>query len=203
MYCEGKSPLQLAALFREARHLGRRHLLTRLGQEKYAELSPSVRRRLDYDPSSKTAFWGRPLPLGSPARVAIITAGTSDAGVAKEAQRTLVWAGIASTMISDVGAAGIWRVSKRLQEIREHPIVIVVAGMDAALPTVLGGLVGSVVIGVPTSVGYGIASGGFSALGAILGSCAPGILAVNIDNGYGAATAALRILSAARPMLKA
>jgi hypothetical protein len=85
--------------------------------------------------------------------------------------------------ITDVGVAGLWRLLERVEEIRRMPVVIAVAGMDAALPTVLGGLVGSVVIGVPTSVGYGVAAGGDSALKAMLASCAPGLLVMNIDNG--------------------
>jgi NCAIR mutase (PurE)-related protein len=83
---------------------------------------------------------------------------------------------------------------RRVEDLREMRVVIVAAGMDAALPSVVGGLIGSVIIAVPTSVGYGVASGGHAALNAILTSCAPGIVSVNIDNGYGAACAALRVL---------
>lgn len=85
---------------------------------------------------------------------------------------------------------------ERVEAIKQHAVVIVVAGMDAALPTVVGGLVGSVVIAVPTSNGYGVAEGGHSALNAMLASCAPGVAVMNIDNGYGAACAALRVLNA-------
>jgi NCAIR mutase (PurE)-related protein len=96
----------------------------------------------------------------------------------------------------DIGVAGLWRLTQRLDEIKRHPIVIVVAGMDAAIASVLGGLVGGTVICVPTSVGYGAAEDGRTALNAMLASCAPGLLVCNIDNGYGAAAAALRVLAA-------
>jgi len=91
----------------------------------------------------------------------------------------------------------LWRLLERLENIKEYPVIIAIAGMDAALPTVLGGLVPSVVIAVPSSNGYGVAQGGHTALNAVLASCAPGIMAMNIDNGYGAACAAIRILRAA------
>jgi hypothetical protein len=94
----------------------------------------------------------------------------------------------------DVGVAGLWRLYERLEEIRSSAIIIAVAGMDAALPTVLGGLIPGLIIAVPTSVGYGVAAGGQTALNAVLASCAPGITVTNIDNGYGAACAALRAL---------
>ena len=96
-----------------------------------------------------------------------------------------------------MGVAGLWRLSSRLDEIKTHPIVIAVAGMDAALISVLGGLIPSILIGVPTSTGYGAARGGETALGASLSSCAPGVTICNIDNGYGAACAALRALHSA------
>jgi hypothetical protein len=92
--------------------------------------------------------------------------------------------------------AGLWRLLDRVEEIRRVPVIIAVAGMDAALPTVLGGLVPGVIIGVPTSVGYGVAAEGHSALHSMLSSCAPGLTVMNIDNGYGAACAALRVLRA-------
>lgn len=97
-------------------------------------------------------------------------------------------------MISDVGVAGLWRLLERVGDIAKHPIVIAVAGMDAALPTVLSGLVPSALIRVPTSTGYGAARNEETTLSALLASSAPGLMVANIDNGYGAATAALRII---------
>ena len=96
--------------------------------------------------------------------------------------------------INDVGVAGLWRLIERIDEIKAMPVVIVVAGMDGALPSVVGGLVSSVVIAVPTSIGYGASRDGATALNAALASCAPGLLVCNIDNGYGAACAAMRVL---------
>ncbi len=115
-----------------------------------------------------------------------------------EAKRVLAYGGRDATEISDVGVAGLWRLLAREAELREMDVVIVFAGMDAALPSVIAGLVPGVVIGVPTSVGYGVAAGGRVALDAILASCAPGVTVVNIDNGYGAATSALRMANMMR-----
>jgi NCAIR mutase (PurE)-related protein len=129
--------------------------------------------------------------------VAVVCAGTSDVAVAREAARTLRYYGEGAVEISDVGVAGLWRLLERIEEIRKHRIVIAVAGMDAALPTVIGGLVSGVVIGVPTSVGYGVSNGGQTALNAMLASCSSGLVVANIDNGFGAACAALRILRSA------
>ncbi len=142
------------------------------------------------------AFSVRCAPSKVVGKVAIVAAGTSDARVAREAQRTLRHAGVDAEAIADVGVAGLWRLMARIEEIRRFPIVIAVAGMDAALASVLGGLAPGALIAVPTSVGYGAAEGGRTALNAMLASCAPGVVVCNIDNGYGAACAALRILNA-------
>ena len=197
VYAAGKSPAQLQAILAAASARGARLLLTRLDPAKFDALSDDERRTLDYCSDSRTAFYGGHRPVTGPAAVAIVAAGTSDVAVAREAERTLRYAGAASTLIADVGVAGLWRLTSRLDELRAHPVVIVAAGMDAALPSVVGGLAGGVVIAVPTSVGYGVAEGGHTALHAALASCAPGVTVVNIDNGYGAACAALRVLHAA------
>ncbi len=191
VFCAGKSPEQIAAILDHAQVP---MLLTRLDPERFAALPHKHRDALDYDPVSRTAYSGAPLPSAGPARVAVLTAGTSDVPVAREATRTLQFQGHAARLIADVGVAGLWRLLRRVEELREMRVVIVAAGMDAALPSVVGGLIAGVVIAVPTSVGYGVAAGGHTALNAILASCAPGIVCVNIDNGYGAACAALRIL---------
>ncbi|MCJ2095740.1 nickel pincer cofactor biosynthesis protein LarB [Methylobacterium sp. J-072] len=195
IFCAGKSPEQIDAILMAAADRGASLLLTRLDPEKRARLG--VTARLDYCPVSRTAVFGQPPAVAGPARVAVVAAGTSDVPVAREALRTLGYAGRAATLFADVGVAGLWRLTTRLEEIRAHPVVIVAAGMDAALPSVVGGLVAGAVIAVPTSVGYGVAAGGRAALDAVLASCAPGITVVNIDNGYGAACAALRLLNAA------
>ncbi len=196
IYCAGKSPTQLACILEQAETDAISLLLTRLDEDRRAALPPWQQDRIDYDPLSRTAFYGEPAPLLSASRVAVITAGTSDLPVAREAARTLRFHGHASVSMADIGVAGIWRLMARLDEIRDMPVVIVAAGMDAALPSVVAGLVPGAIIAVPTAVGYGVAAGGHAALHAILASCAPGIVTVNIDNGYGAACAAMRVLNA-------
>jgi NCAIR mutase (PurE)-related protein len=196
IFAQGKAPEHLAHILDLAKAKGASLLLTRLAREQLELLTPAHRAALDYEPLSRTAYFGAPAPLSGPPRVAIVAAGTSDAHVTREAERTLRYYGYAATMVVDVGVAGLWRLLDRAEELRRHPVVLVAAGMDAALPTVVGGLVGSVVIGVPTSNGYGVATGGTTALHAMLASCAPGLPVVNIDAGYGAACAAIRVLRA-------
>ncbi|HYZ62941.1 MAG TPA: nickel pincer cofactor biosynthesis protein LarB [Acetobacteraceae bacterium] len=194
VYCAGKSPAQIAAILRFAEGRGRALLLTRLSEESLHALPSAQASMLDYDPVSRTAYAGSVRPPLGQARVAVVTAGTSDIPVAREAMRTLYFEGHRTVEIDDVGVAGLWRLMRRADELRVMPVVIVAAGMDAALPSVIGGLVPGLVIAVPTSVGYGVASGGRAALEAALASCAPGVVVVNIDNGYGAACAAVRAL---------
>ena len=194
IFCAGKSPAQITAIVAHAEERGLSLLLTRLDEARFAALPPNQREALDYDALSGTAIWGQPHTLEPTTRVAIVTAGTSDVPVAREAARTLRFEGFGSEEIVDVGVAGLWRLLRRVEELQSFPVVIVAAGMDAALPSVIGGLVAGLVIAVPTSVGYGVAAGGQTALNAILASCAPGIVTVNIDNGYGAACAAIRAL---------
>lgn len=194
IFCAGKSPAQIAAIIEHADAQGMSLLLTRLEEERFLALPAHQRTELDYDAPSRTAIWGSPYPLSGEARVVVVTAGTSDVPVAHEAVRTLRFEGFAAEEIVDVGVAGLWRLMRRVEALRQFPVVIVAAGMDAALPSVIGGLVPGLVIAVPTSVGYGVAAGGQTALNAILASCAPGIVTVNIDNGYGAACAAIRAL---------
>lgn len=199
IFCEGKTASHLTEILARAREKNARFLFTRLSRTLLAELSASDQADLDYEPISRTAYFGEPRPETAPARIAVLAAGTSDTHVTREIQRTLTWQGIASTSFNDVGVAGLWRLQDRLPEIRKHPIAIAVAGMDAALPTVLGGLYGGVIIGVPTATGYGVAAGGTTALHSMLASCSPGIAVMNIENGYGAACAAMRVLRALEP----
>jgi NCAIR mutase (PurE)-related protein len=194
IFCAHTTTAQLAAILHALAGAERRALLTRLSAARRDELPHALRMRLDYDAVSETAFFDWQEAAIEIDRVAIVTAGSSDMPVAREALRTLCYAGVGARLIADVGVAGLWRLQARLDEIRACPVCIAVAGMDAALPSVLGGLYAGALIAVPTSVGYGVARGGTTALHAILASCAPGIVAVNIDNGYGAACAALRIL---------
>lgn len=199
IFCAGKSANQIEAILDEAGRRGARLLLTRLFAEQLQDVSAAARARLEYDPLSRTAFFGAARAHAVEARIAILSAGTSDLAAAREAQRTLEWYGEPVAEFHDVGVAGLWRLTDRLEQIRGFPLLIVAAGMDAALASVVGGLVRGCVIGLPTSVGYGVASGGRTALDAMLASCAPGLAVVNIDNGYGAACVALRMLRAFAP----
>jgi NCAIR mutase (PurE)-related protein len=194
VFCAGKSVAQIDEILNRVEAVSGRILLTRLDAGKHAGLAESHRQQLDYDPDSGTGFYRDTYPQLDKQRVAVVAAGTSDAAVAREASRTLAYFGEKPLEITDVGVAGLWRLVERLDEIRSASVVIAVAGMDAALPTVLAGLVSSPIIGVPTSVGYGSSEGGQTALKAMLASCASGLSVTNIDNGYGGACAALRIL---------
>ena len=192
--CGSKSVQQIETILEDAQTRAIALLLTRLDAAQYDALIPATRSRLDYDPISCTAYAGDIPNVSGEPRVAIVTGGTSDVGVAREAMRTLQHHGHATREIHDVGVAGLWRLLERVDELATFPIVIVAAGMDAALPSVVGGLIPGVIIAIPTSAGYGVAQGGETALRSLLSSCAPGISVVNIDNGFGAACAAMRVL---------
>nr|WP_062341545.1 nickel pincer cofactor biosynthesis protein LarB [Herbidospora sakaeratensis] len=165
-------------------------LVTRVGPETAAE----VRARVPggrYDEAARLLVWRPALLLGH--RVAVVTAGTADGPVAAEAAAVAGALGLETTVIRDVGVAGLHRVLAVVDELREADSVIVVAGMEGALASVVGGLVETPVVAVPTSVGYGAALEGVTALLAMMTSCAAGITVVNIDSGFGAALAAYRL----------
>ncbi len=146
------------------------------------------------DPEARCAFVGElPPPTGE---VLVLTAGTSDGPVAAEVAATLAASGVGCRRVDDVGVAGVHRVLAVAPDIATADVVVVVAGMDGALPSVVAGLTDRLVVAVPTSVGYGAAFEGLAALLTMLTACAPGVLVVNIDNGFGAGVAAARI---ARP----
>jgi pyridinium-3,5-biscarboxylic acid mononucleotide synthase len=193
--CEAKSPTQIDAII--VASVGQRLLLTRLCAAVHQALAPKTRELLDYDPLSGTAVLGGPIALVE-SGIGIVAAGTSDLPVAREAARTLAFTGHRAEIIVDVGVAGLWRLMDRLDALYQSRVLIAVAGMEGALFSVLAGLVRAPVIAVPTSVGYGVAKGGKAALHAALASCAPGLVVVNIDNGFGAAAAALKMLPADR-----
>lgn len=199
IFCEGKDDASLAAIIAElCAHSTSPTLFTRLSQERFGALDPELASQLDFDAASQTGVLCGNLPKRA-GNVAVVTAGTSDVPVATEAVRTLQFSGCTANLIADVGVAGIHRLFDRLDEIKSHDIVIAVAGWDAALASVLGGLVAQPVIAVPTSVGYGVANGGHAALNSMLASCGQGVLVANIDNGFGAACGALRILNQFAP----
>jgi NCAIR mutase (PurE)-related protein len=195
LFCAGKTDDQIVRIVDTVISAGRSMLLTRLDPSRHEAMPDLVRARLSYDALSRTAFLGPRREVRAKARVAVVCAGTSDLRVSREAARTLEYYGERVSEFNDVGVAGLHRLLGRIEEIRSHSIVIAVAGMDAALVSVLGGLVKAPVIAVPTSVGYGAARSGETALGAALASCAAGVTVVNIDNGFGGACAAMRILN--------
>ena len=194
VFCAGKTVAHLNRILDEANEKASRFLLTHLSEAQHQSLAPAHRTSLDFDVVSRTGIHGAPHPRQNYPEIVVLTAGTSDVPVSREAARTLHYYGAPAKEITDVGVAGLWRLLERVDDLKRAPVVIVVAGMDAALPTVVGGLTPSVIIGVPTSVGYGVATGGETALRAMLASCASGLMVMNIDNGYGAACAALRVL---------
>lgn len=196
VYAAGKSGVQLEALIADAVERKTPRLFTRLGADQVAALPAWHRETLDYDAVSRTAFVGAVAAAAVPVPVAVLTAGSSDLPMAREALRTLHYNGGLATPVDDVGVAGLWRLLARVEELRRMSVLIVAAGMEGALVSVVGGLLPGVVIALPTSVGYGVSAQGHAALHGALASCAPGVLTVNIDNGYGAACAALRILRA-------
>ena len=142
---------------------------------------------------ARVVMLGSPGPRPAAAPIAVVCAGTSDLPVAEEAALVAEFLGATVIRVSDVGVAGLHRLLARISDIQRAQVVIAVAGMEAALPSVLGGLVDRPMIAVPTSVGYGVSIDGLVALGALLSACAPGISVVNIDNGVGAAVAAVKI----------
>ena len=196
---EHKSALQIAAICRELIQAGEVVLATRVSPEK----ADAVLRSLDGEGLTYHANAGclcsAALPPADPAagQVTVLAGGTSDLTVASEAQLALACHGVGAELVLDVGVAGLHRLLDQLERLSQADVLIACAGMEGALPTVLAGLVPQPVIGVPVSVGYGVSAGGKAALQGMLASCAPGLSVVNIDNGYGAAMAALRILTLA------
>jgi len=199
--CEGKSAAQLRTILAAVAARDAPLLLTRLTDEQRATL-PSLAPpgtpadALDICATSRTAYFQFVPRTPRPGQIAVVSAGSTDVPVAKEAVRTLRFMHIEPLEVYDVGVAGLHRYLARAPELREQDVVIACAGMDAALVSVIGGDVPGVVIAVPTSVGYGVAAQGTSALHASLASCASGVVVVNIDNGYGGACAALRVVRA-------
>ncbi len=193
VYCQSKTAGQIADNLKALAAANGRAFGTRLPANRAPEVLSAV-PEARYDALSRTIAIGSMPPVGSH-NVAVVSAGTSDLPVAEEAAATLAFLGHAVSRFNDIGVAGIHRLHGRIDEIRKAAVIIVVAGMEGALPSVVGGLVSAPVIAVPTSVGYGAAFEGLAALLGMLNSCASGLTVVNIDNGFGAAMAAHRILS--------
>ena len=193
VYGAGKTPEQICEIGARISARGDSLLVTRLSTEaaeRLAERIPGVQ----LNALARTAYLpGTEPPPPGEGTVAVVTAGTSDLPVAEEAAETLRALGNCVSRITDVGVAGIHRVLARRDELATAAVLIVIAGMDGALPSVIGGLVSAPVIAVPTSVGYGASFQGIAPLLTMLNSCAAGVTVVNIDNGFGAAVAASRI----------
>jgi hypothetical protein len=193
VYCQSKTASQIIENLSALEKANGCSFGTRLQPEKSEEVLAALPHAI-YHPLARTISLGKIISPTS-GKIAVITAGTSDLPVSEEAATTLDFLGHEVARFTDIGVAGIHRLLDRVDEIREASVVIVSAGMEGALPSVVGGLVSAPVIAVPTSVGYGASFQGLSALLGMLNSCASGLTVVNIDNGFGAAMAAHRILS--------
>lgn len=191
VYCAGKTPAQVRSILQRMLAAGQGAILATRAGEAHFDACRDLSVELRFDEVSRTI--SRPAKQAvdaSEGYVAVVAAGTSDLPVAEEAAVTVAAFGHRVERIFDVGVAGLHRLVGKLDTIRNANVIIAVAGMEGALPSVLGGLVEKPVIAVPTSVGYGASFGGVAALLAMLNSCAAGITVVNIDNGFGAGYAA-------------
>ncbi len=192
VYGAGKSLEQLKRIVPEIHGRAGQVLVTRVLPE-HGEALLETFPTGEHDPVAGT-FRIRDPQVKLRGHVSVVTAGSSDAGVAREALHTLEACGVYGELLADVGVAGIERLFASLDRLRAADVCIVIAGMEGALPSVVGGLVRCPVVAVPTSVGYGAAFGGVAALLGMLNSCASGVTVVNIDNGFGAACAAARMI---------
>ncbi len=185
VYGSSKSTDLLRRILNEYQSKGRNALATRVQPEKGQALQEHF-PNAHYDPVSQSFLLQANELDESDARIGILSAGSSDLPVVNEAYYTLNLLNVPAKRISDVGVAGIHRLFDRLDDLKSCQTLIVIAGFEGALPSVVGGLLSQPIIAVPTSVGYGVATGGMAALNAMLSSCANGITVTNIDNGYGA-----------------
>ncbi|WP_305783873.1 nickel pincer cofactor biosynthesis protein LarB [Symbioplanes lichenis] len=192
VYCEGKTPAQVAAIAGQVGQLDVVTLFTRAAAE-HAAAVLAVLPDAFHDDAARLLAWPPQPPPPTGGRVVVVAAGTSDLPVAREAELTARYLGRTTELIVDVGVAGLHRILSHLDTLRRARVVVVAAGMDGALPSVVAGLIAAPVVALPTSVGYGTAFQGVAPLLAMLNACAPGIGVVNIDNGYGAGHLAAQI----------
>lgn len=185
IFGQGKSPEQVAELAQRLASSGQRLLITRVTEAHYAHVRAALPESV-YHPLCGAITWDRSSDAPRQPGVLVLSAGTSDVPVAEEAAITAEIMGCQVDRVYDVGVAGLHRLLSHLPQLRAARVVVVVAGMEGALPSVVAGLVAAPVIAVPTSVGYGASFGGLAALLAMLNSCAGGVAVVNIDNGFGA-----------------
>lgn len=194
IYGENKSAKQILNISQEILSVSKKLLVTRISKEKYSQISKKL-PACEYDESARCLY---KKPIEKPLKkktVLVICAGTSDLPVAREAEITASMFGCTTDLMSDVGVAGIHRILSQTETLNKATVIIVVAGMEGALPSVIGGLVSVPVIALPTSIGYGTSFSGVTALLGMLNSCASGLTVVNIDNGFGAGYAAGRIIN--------
>ncbi len=187
---EGKTAAQIVDIVKELAGNGGNVLVTRVDPEKAASVCEEIPELFHNEPARVLVLDQEEIEMLGTGEVVIVTAGTSDIPVAEEAAVVARYAGAKVKQMFDVGVAGIHRLFHRLDDLRGASVIIVVAGMEGALASVVGGLVSCPVIAVPTSVGYGSSFGGIAALLARLNRCAAGVTVVNIDNGFGAGYAA-------------
>jgi NCAIR mutase (PurE)-related protein len=199
-----KTAEQIARLLAALAAHGNGALATRVDADKAAHVLAALPGAQYRELARAVVVWPEPARQPErqserePATVAVVCAGTSDLPVAEEAAVTLEFLGHSVVRVTDVGVAGLHRLFPHLPRLRQATAILVVAGMEGALPSVIAGLVHRPVIAVPTSVGYGVSQGGYAALLGMLSSCASGVLVVNIDNGFGAAVGAARICGSTR-----
>lgn len=193
IFCPGKSPEQVIRILKRLKPLNQLVIATRAEPDLY-EMVKAALPAARYYPAARIIAVGRPHTLKGKRYIMVVSAGTSDMPVAEEAAVTAELLGSRIERLYDVGVAGIHRLFQDMKRLQYAAVVIVVAGMEGALASVVGGLVSKPVIAVPTSVGYGANFRGLAALLTMLNSCAPGVCVVNIDNGFGAGFLAHRIL---------
>ena len=186
IYCEGKSDEHILGIIKRMKEKGSNILGTRCRKDTYEKVK-NIYPNCEYEESSRILkIQNKPIKNVGKGKIVVVTGGTSDIPVADEAYYTAKFLGNEVERVYDVGVAGIHRLLNKMSILKSARVLIVVAGMEGALPSVVGGLVDVPVIAVPTSVGYGANFGGLSALLTMLNSCASGISVVNIDNGFGA-----------------
>ncbi len=202
VYGAGKTPAQVVQLLARLHdaHPERAVLATRLSDAAMDQVASTLTDAVVDDVARACTLGPLPVPQG---RVVVVSAGTSDASVAREAALTIQVYGAEVATVNDVGVAGLHRVLGVRDRLADADCLVVVAGMEGALPSVVGGLTGVPLVAVPTSVGYGASFGGLAALLGMLNSCAPGVTVVNIDNGFGAGVFAARVARNARPRSEA
>jgi len=193
IYSKGKSVAQIKKIIISLSKVSSDILATKLSAEAYKSLKPSLPQKAKYDKQGQTLVIRNKKLITKKGLITIITAGTSDIPIAQEAATTADLLGSNVETIFDVGVAGLHRLLDNIKNINKARVIIVVAGMEGALASVVGGLVSQPIIAVPTSVGYGTSFRGISALLTMLNSCATGMAVVNIDNGFGAGCIAHRI----------